>query len=138
MTLMTSSAVAAVGICDLAKTKGGLIEYVADDGANAAGDIEIAVDVDGDRVPDKLIWSRTGSASIIPPDLSSATLTLSSTGKTFVIEDQRVLVVRYQGKYYVVTHSLASEQGPWRDAVYLAGGKGLRRICSFGGKGRGP
>jgi hypothetical protein len=101
------------------------------------GNREIAEDIDGDGLSDKISWFNPGSGSIIPADNSNLTLTLSSSGKTFTVEEQRLHVVEYQSKYFVVTGWVESERGPWHSDVYQIGTTGITKICSFTGKGLG-
>ena len=89
------------------------------------------VDIDGDKVNDKLVLFRTGSASLIPPDNSSLTLTLSSTGEQFSIEAQRFYVVRYGVGFYFVGSNLRDEKGPIYTDVYQLGRKGITKACSY-------
>jgi hypothetical protein len=135
---VTVSACASGSFCALAKTRGGLIAYGVKGEPDEQGNLQIDADFDADGIADKLLWFRTGSASLIPPDPSRATLILSSTGKTHSVQDQRVQVVKYMGRYHVVTSSSASEKGPWRRTAYLVGSKGLSKLCSFNGRGVGP
>ena len=128
---------ASPSVCELAKKRGGLTAYAVDATPNQNGDREIADDIDGDGSKDKISWFNPGSGSIIPADNSTVTLTLSSSGESFTVEEQRLYVVKYQSKYFVVAGRVESERGPWHSDVYAITGKGMQKICSFGGKGLG-
>jgi hypothetical protein len=88
-------------------------------------------DVDGDKKPDELILFRTGSASLIPPDNSTVTLTLSSTGEEFTIEFQRFYVIRFGPGVYVVGGNMVSESGPVETEIHRVGRTGFTRVCSY-------
>src|SRR5436190_22386166 len=77
-------------VCELAKKSGGLTAYAVDASPSQNGETEIAADIDGDGASDKISWFNPGSGSIIPADNSTVTLTLSSSGKSFTVEDQRL------------------------------------------------
>jgi hypothetical protein len=128
---------ASPSVCELAKKRGGLTAYAVDASPNQNGDREIVADFDGDGSRDKISWFDPGSGSIIPADNSTVTLTLSSSGDSFTVEEQRLYVVKYQSKYFVVAGRVESERGPWHSDVYAITGKGMQKICSFGGKGLG-
>jgi hypothetical protein len=131
-----AASAAQVGICDLARQRDGLYPYMVEGQANADGVVEIPAD--GSGVAGRLSWFRTGSSSIVPADYDRVTLTLSSNGKVFMVEDQRVLLARYRRKFYVVATSLSSDTGPWKRVVYSVERKGIPKLCAFGGKGIGP
>ena len=101
------------------------------------GDREIAVDIDGDGIIDKIIRSDPGSASILPADPTTLAVTLSSTGKTLALEGLRLQVVKYQSAYYAGTWWVETEHGPWHEDIYRIGPKEITKICSFTGKGIG-
>ena len=124
-------------VCELAKKRSGLTAYAVDASPNQNGETEIAADIDGDGASDKISWFNPGSRSIIPADTSTVTLTLSSSGKSFTVEDQRLYVAKYQSKYFVVAGRVKPERGPWHSDVYAITGSGMRKLCSFGGKGLG-
>jgi len=129
---------ASPGICDLAEKRGGLVKYAVVVEPDENGDRVIAADIDGDGSADKITWFDPGSGSIIPADSSTLTLTLSSSGNRFMVQEQRLDVVKFQKKYFVITGWLESEQGPWHSAVHALTGKGIEEVCSFSGKGLGP
>lgn len=133
-----AASAAPIGICDLARQRDGLYPYMVEGQSNADGVVEIAADIDGSGVVDKISWFRTGSASIVPPDYDRVTVTLSSNGKVFMVEGQRILLAKYRRKFYVVATSLSSDAGPWKRVVYSVGRKGIPKLCAFGGKGLGP
>ena len=133
-----ASAQAPREVCALSKIKGGLANYVVEAQEDAEGNVVVEADVDGDGQADKLVWFRTGSASLVPPDNSSVTVTLSASWKTRSIEDQRVLLAKYKDRYYIVASSLYSNSGPWRRSIYSVGPRGFSKLCSSGGKGLGP
>ena len=124
-------------VCELEKKSGRLTAYAVDAIPNENGDREFSADIDGDGSGDKISWFNPGSGSIIPADNSTVTLTLSSIGKSFSLEEQRLYVAKYQSKYFVVAGRVESEHGPWHSYVYAITGKGMRKLCSFGGKGLG-
>ena len=124
-------------VCELAKKRGGLTAYAVDASPNQNGDREIAADIDRDGSSHKISWFNPGSGSIIPADNSIVTLTLSSSGKSFTVEEQRLYVAKYQSRYFVVAGRVESELGPWHSDVYAITGRGMRKLCSFGGKGLG-
>jgi hypothetical protein len=142
LVLILSTATAAVlaappTVCDLAGSRSGLTMYAVEVAPDQDGNHRIAVDIDGDGSTDTLSWFNPGSGSIIPADNSSATLTLSSTGKSFTVEQQRLHVVKYESKYFVVTGRVESERGPWHREIYAVGRAGITKLCSFTGKGLG-
>jgi len=75
-------------VCELAKTRGGLTMYTVDVSPDQNGDREIIADIDGDGSNDKISWFDPGSGSIVPADNSTLTVTLTSSGKTFTVEEQ--------------------------------------------------
>ena len=133
----TVSVAAPPSVCELAKKRGGLNPYAVDVSPDQNGNREIVTDIDGDGLRDKIAWFDPGSGSIIPADNSTLTATLSSSGRTFTLEQQRLHVVKYQSNYFVVTRWLESERGPWHSDVYAVTRTGITKICSFSGKGLG-
>ena len=125
------------GVCELGKKRGGLTMYAVDVDADQNGTREIAVDIDGDGATDKISWFVPGSGSIIPADDSTLSMTLSSSGKTFTIEQQRLHVVKYEAKYFVVTGWVESERGPWHRDIYAVTRAGITKLCSSKGRGLG-
>ena len=124
-------------VCDLAGRRGGLTMYAVEVDPDQDGNHKIAVDIDGDGSTDTLSWFNPGSGSMIPADNSSVTLKLSSSGKSFTVEQQRLHVVKYESKYFVVTGWVESERGPWHREIYAVGRAGIKKLCSFTGKGLG-
>ena len=122
-------------ICELGKKRGGLTLYAVEGEATATGDREIAADIDRDGIIDKIVWSASGSGSIIPADPSSISVTLSSTGTTLRLEEDRLHVVKYRSTYYAVTGRVETEHGPWHSDIYRIGPKAFTKACSFTGKG---
>jgi hypothetical protein len=135
--LVGTAFAASPGICELGKKRGGLTLYVVEGAATVNGDREIAADIDRDGVIDKMVWSPSGSGSIIPADPSSISVTLSSTGETLTLEEDRLHVVKYRSTYYVVTRHVETEHGPWHSDIYRIGPKAFTKVCSFKGKGTG-
>jgi hypothetical protein len=125
-------------ICELAVKRGGLIQYVVQVSPDQDGSRTVKADFDLDGSGDELRWSDPGSGSIIPADASTLTLTLTSNGKSFTLEQQRLGVVKFESRYYVVTTRAESELGPWYREVFAVTQKGITKICSFEGKGQGP
>jgi hypothetical protein len=89
------------------------------------------IDVDGDKLEDKILLFRGGSASIIPPDNDSVTLILSSTGEKFTVEMQRFFIIFYQSKYYIVATNWQGEKGPIFKDIKIMDRKGITEICSY-------
>jgi len=126
------------GICDLAVKRGGLVEYTVEGDAARDGSRTIKADVDLDGSVDELRWFDPRSGSITPADNATLTLTLTSNRKTFTLEQQRLGVVKFESRFYVVTTRIDSELGPWYREVFAITRDGITRICSFDGKGQGP
>jgi len=78
-----------------------------------------------------MLLSRSGSASLIPPDNSSFSLVLSSTEKEYKVEAQRLYAIGYKSHYYLLTSDFLGEEGPVTSNVYRLDGLGLRKICSY-------
>ena len=129
-----TAAAAPSGLCELAMTRGGLTEYEVDVSSDANGEREVQADLDGDGINDKITWFVPGSASIIPPDNTTLKVSLSSTGKTFTLEEQRLHVVKYQSSYLVITHRVQTEWGPWHSDVYEIVRTGMNKVCSLAAK----
>jgi hypothetical protein len=89
------------------------------------------VDVDGDKIEDEILLFRTGSASIVAPDNSSVTLTLSSTGESFTAEMQRFFIILYKSKYYIVASNWQGEKGPIFVDIKSMDRKGITQLCSY-------
>ena len=119
-------------VCDLATRPGELAMHGVEGSQGQNGDRQIAADIDGDGLSDKISWFDPGSGSLIPADPSTVTVTLSSAGKTFTLEEQRLYVVKYESSYFVVTGWFESERGgPLHTDIYAITGTGIIKICSF-------
>ena len=116
-------------VCELAVKRGGLVQYAVQVDPDQDGSRTVKVDVDLDGSEDELRWFDPGS---------TLTLTLTSNGKRFALEQQRLSVVKLESLYYVVTTRFESELGPWYRDVFAVSQTGLKKICSFEGKGQGP
>jgi hypothetical protein len=125
-------------VCDLAIKRGGLLEYAVQVAPDRNGSRTVKADIDLDGSADELRWFDPGSGSTIPADNSILTLTLTSNGKSFTLEQQRLSVVKFESRYYVVTTRFESELGPWYRDVFAVTQDGITEICSFEGKGQGP
>ncbi len=125
-------------VCELAAKRGGLLQYAVQVAPDQDGSRTIKADIDLDGSDDELRWSDPGSGSIIPADSSTLTLTLTSNSKSFALEPQRLSVVKFDSRYYVVTTRFESGLGPWFRDVFAVTQKGITKICSFEGKGQGP
>lgn len=111
--------------------RAGLSAYAVPEEEHNDGDFTHAirgVDIDGDKVEDRLLLFRSGSASLIPPDDSLFVMELSSSGREYRHEAQRLVVVRYQSVYYLLTGT-PTEEGGVGDAYSLEGA-GIRKVCS--------
>jgi crotonobetainyl-CoA:carnitine CoA-transferase CaiB-like acyl-CoA transferase len=95
------------------------------------GVVRVHADVDGDGRKDRITWFRSQSESAIPPDSSSVTVTLSGSGKTFALEEPRVLLAHYGAGYYVVAGTPESDPGPWEIKVLRLQTNGMKRLCTF-------
>ncbi len=89
------------------------------------------IDIDGDKISDKLWLFLSGSASLIPPDNSSIFLTLTSTGQSFTIEAQRIYVIRYASNYLALATNWLGEDGPVQKDVYQLERRGITKRCSY-------
>lgn len=89
------------------------------------------IDIDADKVNDKILLFQTGSASLIPPDNSSIKLIISSTRKSHELEAQRIFVIDYSSKYYAVSTNWHGEFGPVRTDVSRLEPQGINKICSY-------
>jgi hypothetical protein len=125
-------------VCDLAIKRGGLLRNTVQVAAAQDGSRTVKADIDLDGSADELRWLDPGSGSIIPADNSTLTLTLTSNGRSFALEQQRLSVVKFESRYYVVTTRFESDLGPWYRDVFAVTRDGITKICSFEGKGQGP
>lgn len=89
------------------------------------------INVDGDDINDQLLLFRTGSASLIPPDNSSFSLTLSSTGEEFTIGAQRLSVMKYKSHFYALTSDWLGETGPTQIDIHRLDRRGIKKLCSY-------
>jgi len=117
-------------VCELAVKRGGLLPYAVQVVPDPDGSRTVKADIDLDGSDDELRWSDSGNSTL--------TLTLTSNGKSFTLEQQRLGVVKFESRYYVVTTRFESELGPWYRDVSAVTREGFTRICSFEGKGQGP
>jgi hypothetical protein len=135
LVLMAGAAGAAASdadrVCDLAKRRAGLARYVVTQKPDRYGVVRVHADVDGDGRKDRITWFRSQSESAIPPDSSSVTVTLSGSGKTFALEEPRVLLAHYGAGYYVVAGTPESDPGPWEIKVLRLQTNGMKRLCTF-------
>ena len=115
-------------VCDLAVKRGGLAQFEVQVDPDKDGSRTVKADVDLDGSDDVLRWF----------DNSTLTLTLTSNGKRFALEQQKLSVVKLDSLYYVVTTRVDSGLGPWYRDVFAITKKGIDKICSFDGKGQGP
>lgn len=115
-------------VCELAVKRGGLVQYAVQVDPDQDGSRTVRADFDLDGSDDELRWFEN----------STLTLTLTSNGKRFTVEQQRLNVVKLDSHYYVVTTRFESELGPWYRDVLAVTQKGIDKICSFEGKGQGP
>ena len=90
-----------------------------------------SIDVDGDKIEDKILLFHTGSGSIIPADYDSVTLILSSTGEKFTVEMQRFYVIVYKAKYYIVASNVQGEKGPVFVDIKSMDRRGITQVCSY-------
>jgi len=125
-------------VCELAVKHGGLIQYAMQVDPRQDGSRTVKADIDLDGSSDELRWFDRGSGSTIPADNSTLTLTLSSNSKSFTLEQQRLSVVKFESRYYVVATRAESVLGPWYRDVFAVTQSGITKICSFAGKGQEP
>jgi hypothetical protein len=129
---------ATVRVCDLATKHAGLVPYRVQADTDDGGKRTIKADVDQDGSDDVLQWFDGGSASNIPADESTFTLTLTSNHQSFTLQQQRLYVVEVESRYYVVTTRAETQLGPWYREVFGLARAGITRVCSFEGKGQVP
>ena len=118
-------------VCGLARRDGGLSRHLVTQKPDRYGVVRVHADIDGDGRKDRITWFRSQQEAAIPSDSSSVTVTVSGSGKTFAIEEPRVLLVRYGAGYYVVAGTPESEQGPWELKVLRLQANGMKRLCAF-------
>jgi len=112
----------------------GLISYAVEEKEIEQEDFNFSIpniDVDGDKIEDKILLFRTGSASIVAPDESSVTLILSSTGEKFTVEMQRFFIILYKAKYYIVASNWQGEKGPVFVDIKSMNRRGITQLCSY-------
>jgi uncharacterized protein len=112
----------------------GLIEYAVEEKEIEHEDFNFSVpniDVDGDKIEDKILLFHTGSGSIVPADYDSVTLILSSTGEKFTVEMQRFYVIVYKAKYYIVASNVQGEKGPVFVDIKSMDRRGIKQVCSY-------
>lgn len=119
-------------VCDVAAKRGGLAQYMVPAEPDQDGSRALKVDIDLDGVVDDLRWFDPGSGSV------SFTLTLAANGKRFTLEQQRLAVVKFESRYYVVATRIDSAIGPWQREVLSLTRDGITSVCSFAGKGQPP
>jgi hypothetical protein len=115
-------------------TRGGLISYAVEEKEVEQEEFNFTIpniDVDGDKVEDKILLFRPGSGSIIPADYSSVALILSSTGDKSTAEMQRFFIILYKSKYYVVASNLQGEKGPEFVDIKSMGRNGIKQLCAY-------
>ena len=125
-------------VCGVAAKRGGLAQYMVPAEPDQDGSRALKVDIDLDGVVDELRWVDPGSGSVVPADNSSFTLTLAANGKRFTLEQQRLAVVKFESRYYVVATRIDSAIGPWQREVLSLTSDGITSVCSFAGKGQPP
>jgi hypothetical protein len=119
-------------LCELAVKHGGLVQYTVQVEPDQSGTRTVRADIDLDGSDDELRWLDSGA------DNSTLTLTLTSNRKSFTLEQQRLSVVKFESRYYVVTMRLESGLGPWYREVFAFTQNGITKVCSFEGKGQAP
>ena len=125
-------------VCELAAQRGGLAGYVVQVDPDKEGRRILKADIDLDGTDDELRWSEPGSGSLVPAESALLTLSLTSNGKSFTLEQQRLSVVKFESRYYAVTTRLESAIGPWQKEVFVIARQGIERICALAGKGQAP
>jgi catechol 2,3-dioxygenase-like lactoylglutathione lyase family enzyme len=117
-------------VCELAVKRGGLVQYAVQVDPDQDGSRTVKADIDLDGSEDELRWFGSGNSTV--------TLTLSSNNKRFTLEQQRLSVVKFESRFYVVTTRLESGIGPWQRDVFAVTREGIAKLCSFAGKGQEP
>ena len=126
------------GVCELAVKRGGLVQYAVQVEPDQQGYRTIKADIDLDGSPDALRWFDPVSASLIAADNATVTLTLTSNGHNFTLEQQRFFVAKFESRYYAISTQVESVLGPWLRDVFAISQKGFTRVCSLAGKGQSP
>lgn len=126
------------GICELATKHAGLTDYRLQVEPDRDGNRTVLADIDQDGANDEVRWFDAGSASAIPSDETTLTLTLTSNQKRFTLQQQRMYVVKFESDYYVVTTRAETQLGPWYREVFGLTRDGITNVCSFEGKGQVP
>ena len=125
-------------IGELAIRHGGMVEYLVQVEPDKNGNRTVQADIDEDGADDVLRWSDPGTASMLPADDSTLTLTLTSNKKSFTLQQQRLYVVKFESRYYVVTTRAETQLGPWYREVFGLARDGITNVCSVEGKGQVP
>lgn len=89
------------------------------------------LDIDGDHVDDEMTRSCPGSGSIVPADPCTLEFKLSAAAKIFVLEEQRLYVIRYKSGVYAVAGRADSDTGPFHTDIYLLTAAGAKKQCSY-------
>jgi len=134
----TRSSADASRVCELAARRGGLVQYAVQVEPDKEGNRTVKADMDGDGSDDQLRWSDAGAGSTVPEGNSTLTLTLSSAGGSFTLQQQRIRVIKFESNYFVVTTRIVTGLGPWEREVYSINKEGFTRTCALSGKGQAP
>jgi hypothetical protein len=120
----------------LLRVPGGLDAYSLEVPSDAEGNMRISnIDVDTDGIADGLVRWCPGSASIIPPDPCTLTITLSS-GKTIQFEEARFTLIRYKSAIYAVAADYAKVDpdnprgADIKTKIYRVDRSGVHLVCS--------
>jgi hypothetical protein len=89
------------------------------------------LDIDGDQVEDEMTRFCPGSGSIVPADPCTLEFKSSSADQTFVLEEQRLYVIRYKSGIYAVAGRAESDTGPFHTDIYSLTAVGAEKRCSF-------
>ena len=89
------------------------------------------VDIDGDAIDDVVTTTCPGSGSVVPTDPCTLTFTLSSSKKSFSLEQQGLYAFRYHKRVYVVAGITVSENAPYLVDIYVLHAEGASKLCSF-------
>ncbi|WP_374668207.1 hypothetical protein [Ramlibacter sp.] len=117
------------GVCEVVRTPGGLLPYLVARPPDSDHGIEIRSDFDGDGRADLITWLPQTAGSVVPADLASVTLVLSSRSHPVRLEETYVQVIRYRGQHYVVTTAAFAEGREQRSTVYTVARSGFRQLC---------